>query len=333
VIGTPGKPTLAIVGIAISIAAILWLGQRYDLGGVIAALRTARLEPLVPVPLLMVIGFSLRVQRWRLLLAAKAPVRFGNAFRAVMIGYLFNNLMPARAGELVRAHILGRSEGISRTLAFATIVVEKAGELVFMLGLLSLVSLLYPALPGWFKHAGLLLGAITIFMGTVFVVVHLRGIAFLAALSNLMSRVLSPHRVQRFQTISSAFLRGLSGLFDGLRMLAFFSVTAIIWTIEVLILHFVALAFGHTIPLGNLLFVFLAIAVGTIVPSAPGFVGTYEFFGVSALSVIGVTGPSALGFVIGVHAITLLGSSALGMLCLWYGRKAFGPGMIGFKKK
>ncbi len=92
--------------------------------------------------------------------------------------------------------------------------------------------------------------------------------------------------------------------------------------------YLVAAAFKLDIPLGNLLFVLIAIAVGTLIPSSPGHVGTFEFFGVSALAIIGVTGGEALSFVVMLHVVAILGSGILGAVCLvgWGGYPVAGRG-------
>jgi uncharacterized membrane protein YbhN (UPF0104 family) len=64
------------------------------------------------------------------------------------------------------------------------------------------------------------------------------------------------------------------------------------------------------------LFVMITIAVATLVPSSPGYLGTFEFFGLSALTMVGHTGGNALSFVIVLHAVTILGAGILGALCL-----------------
>jgi uncharacterized membrane protein YbhN (UPF0104 family) len=92
----------------------------------------------------------------------------------------------------------------------------------------------------------------------------------------------------------------------------------IIWLLEVTVVFLMAQAFGLPIGLADSLFVMLIIAIGMAVPSAPGFVGTFEFFGITALELLGVAGGAALGFLIALHAVTFFSSSLIGALSLTY---------------
>ncbi|CAN0486552.1 unnamed protein product, partial [Phaeothamnion confervicola] len=153
---------LTLIGLAVSLIAIGWLLSNFDLGEVARTLARADLGMLWPLPLILIASFALRTQRWRLVVKHEPPVRWWPGFRALMIGYLLNNVLPARAGDVARALELGRTEQMSRTKVFATLVVERTADLAFMLALLSVVLLSYPAIPDWLKRAGLAVTAITV---------------------------------------------------------------------------------------------------------------------------------------------------------------------------
>src|SRR3972149_4640937 len=90
------------IGVAVSVAMLVWLAGTYDLQDLIEPLKTADYVYLLPVPCLVILNFGIRACRWRLLFLGSAPKSMMKVFRAMMVGYLFNNLMPARAGDLVR---------------------------------------------------------------------------------------------------------------------------------------------------------------------------------------------------------------------------------------
>ena len=241
-----------------------------------------------------------------------------------------SNLLPARGGDVVRALESENREGLSRSSIFGTVVVERIGDLLFMFALLSCVLLAYPALPAWLKHAGLVLAVVTVLALAVLAIGRPgRRRSLVPAAANAFRRFTPGRLVDRGEHIAQSFLEGISGALDARRLAGFMCLTGAAWIVEVLILYFVAGALDLSIPFGNLLFVLLFIAIGTMVPSSPGFVGTYEFFGISALEIVGVSGPVALAYVLILHAVTLLGSSALGALCLFQSRtfaRAHGPG-------
>jgi hypothetical protein len=113
-------------------------------------------------------------------------------------------------------------------------------------------------------------------------------------------------------------LDGIAGMFRPMRAVGFLALTALIWIIEVSIVYLVAVSLEVSLPIGNSLFVLLVLAIGSMVPSSPGFVGTYEFFGVSALALVGIQGGLALAFIVLLHLITLFGSTLIGVICLLF---------------
>jgi uncharacterized membrane protein YbhN (UPF0104 family) len=107
--------------------------------------------------------------------------------------------------------------------------------------------------------------------------------------------------------------------------------TGLIWSLELLAVWMIAQAFYLPITVGGIVFVVVAVGLGTMVPSSPGSLGTYEFFAANALALIGVTGGSALSFAFVLHSVTFLGANFLGVACLAWSRQKIGY-MIGKKQ-
>lgn len=314
-------------GIAVSVLAITWLASRFDFSDVATALGRANPAVLAPLPFLVLLSFILRAQRWRVIVEHEPPVRFWPSFRALMIGYLLNILLPARAGDLARALELGRTESISRTKVLATLVTERTAELGYMLLLLSVVLLSYPALPPWLKQAGFGVAMVTAIALGFLVIAHSMGQKFVPWLHALISHRLPRRLGMRFEEIAYSGLAGIAGMFRPARAFGFVFLTTIIWSVEVAVVYLIASAIGIDLALGNALFVLLSIAMGTMVPSSPGFIGTYEFFGVAALNIIGISGTVALAFIVALHAATLLGATIIGAICFLLRSNSSKPGV------
>jgi len=233
----------------------------------------------------------------------------------MMIGYLFNNLVPARAGDLIRAYHLSKSETLSKSKILATLFAERTGDLLALLSLLTMVLLSYPALPLWMKRAGILVGAATVAAAGLVVFLRLYGDWGLTRFLRLVAPFVGK-KSPRLDEMGKNFLSGLSGLCRPRIGVLFLIMTGALWGLELGVASLIALACNLDIALGNLLFVLIAITVGTLVPSSPGYLGTFEFFGLSTLAMVGHTGGDALSFVIVLHAVTILGAGLLGVLCL-----------------
>ena len=306
------------LGLLTSAVALLWLAQQFDFVDFSESLRNLEPVILAPVPMLILASFCIRAQRWRLLIEHQPPVRYWPSFCALMIGYLLNNLLPARAGDVARALELGRAEKMSRTKVLATLVTERTVDLVATLAILSLVLLSYPALPTWLKKAGFgVLFAASAAM-ILLILAHTTGRRWVFPLVSLVTRRLPESIAKKSRQMVVSALDGVAGMFRPAHAVGFISLTGLLWLFEVGIVYLVATAVGLPLALGNALFVLLVLAIGSMVPSSPGFVGTYEFFGISALALLDIQGGHALAFVVLLHIVTLSGSTFLGMLCLLF---------------
>ncbi|WP_417412028.1 lysylphosphatidylglycerol synthase transmembrane domain-containing protein [Hoeflea sp.] len=303
-----------IIGLFISGLALAYIVRQFDVGDITTTLRNVDVLPLVPVPFFILGSFAIRAQRWRLLVKHDPPIRYWPSLSALMIGYLFNNVLPARAGDFGRALELGRTEQMSRTKVFATLITERVLDLLATLGILALVLLSYPALPGWLKTAGVTVAAAVLAVLLVLVLSHTIGRVWMLDILRFFTTYLPVSLRERPLKMANSALDGIEGMFRPLHAASFLVLTVVIWSLEVGIVYLTAASIGLQIPLGNALFVLLFLAIGSMVPASPGFVGTYEYFGVSALALVGITGSPALAFIVLLHLITLVGSTLIGGL-------------------
>lgn len=249
-----------------------------------------------------------------MLFAVSPMPRLKELFGALMVGYLANNILPARAGDLVRAYSLGQRENIAKSTVLATVVVERVFDLVISLVLLGFALLFFP-LPDWSHNIGIVLALISLTAIGFLVALNLAGTRLVQFIVRLL-RFLPESILKRIEGIAEGFIRGVAPLSDAPRVLRFLALSSLIWFFEVGITYLMAQAFDLPIGLAESLFVLLIIAIGMAIPSAPGFIGTYEFFGISALSLLGIAGGNALGFILLLHAVSFLGTSIIGASCL-----------------
>jgi uncharacterized protein (TIRG00374 family) len=303
-----------IFGIVLGVGLLAWVLTRADLSEVGTALASARLVLLVPVLLVLLASYVVRTVRWRLLFPRETHVRAGSLFGALMVSYLLNNVLPARAGDLLRAYLLGEREAISKSATLGTIVIERTVDLSAALVLLLVVAIAHP-LPERLSSIGLAVGLVCGVLIAMLVVLSLAGAARVEAVIRRVRLV--PAKIRA--TIGRAaggFIGGISGLRSARGWLAVVAATALIWSVEITGAWLVGQAFGLPLPWSGALLVLLAIGIGTALPAAPGYVGTFEFFGMAAFAALGLQGESALAFVLALHAMTFLVSSGIGALCL-----------------
>jgi len=222
----------------------------------------------------------LRTWRWQWLLRTVGRVPFGPAFRAANVGIGANMVLPARAGEFLRAYVLGRATGYSKTAIFATLVVERIFD-----GLTILLSLVGVVLLGVRAPVLKQIGV----AGGIFYVVALAGMLLFyfrqAWFTGLIEQLLPEAWASRVMSLLRAFVGGLHVLRDGRQLVVVSLQSLLIWTVIGWSFYPVILAFdfGAPAPLFTPFLLTPLLALGLTVPAAPGGVGTMQIMGVLAL--------------------------------------------------
>src|SRR5207248_11281752 len=148
-----------VVGLSLTIVFLVLALQRVDLAAFGDELRHLNYIWLIPSGACTLLGYGLRTVRWRVILsgAARAPLR--TLFPVLIMGFATNNLLPGRLGEFWRAYLLARKRNVRKTLALASVVVERVFDGLTLIALLAIVSINIQ-LPGWSREIELIAGAI-----------------------------------------------------------------------------------------------------------------------------------------------------------------------------
>ncbi|MBN1373127.1 MAG: flippase-like domain-containing protein [Anaerolineaceae bacterium] len=308
------------VGLLIS-AFFLYISLRnLELGEVWETMKTAKYLWLIPGVAVYFIGVWVRSWRWHYMLRPlkKIPVR--TMFPIVCIGYMGNNIYPARAGEVLRAVILKQREGVPVSASLATVIVERIFDGVVMLAfvfvnLTELARLTHDS--GIIANLDIRTVAI---IGTVAFVgallVFLLAAMFPRTTEHLLDVFLRlvPERFRvKTRDIAMRFLTGLESLRSPADVLMIFVTTVIIWLLETAKYWFVMHAFDFSVGFFGLMLMNGIVNLMTTLPSAPGYVGTFDAPGIAVLQAYGVPGEIAAGYTLVLHAalwfpITLLGA-------------------------
>lgn len=279
-IGFRGRQQALALNLGISLIFLdLVFGQiKWD--SMLAALAKANYWMLLPSFALVIVSLFLRTWRWQWLLRAVGWVPFGPAFRAANIGIGANMVLPARAGEFLRAYVLGRSTGYSKTAVFATLVVERIFD-----GLTILLSLVGVVLLGVQSPELKRIGVV----GGLFYVGALAGTSLFyfrqAWFATVIEQLLPGSWATRVLNLLSAFADGLHVLRDGRQLLVVSLQSLLIWFVIGWSFYPVMLAFdfGAPVPLFAPFLLLPLLALGLTIPGAPGGVGIMQYMGVLAL--------------------------------------------------
>ncbi len=307
-----------------------WLGLVISLVFLYLALRGLRLEEvwgalqgaaygwLVPGIAVYFLGVWARAWRWHYLLQPVRPVSTRVMFPIVAIGYMGNNIYPARAGEVLRAVVLKRREGVPVSASLATIIVERIFDGVVML---AFVFLNLPRLATMTDESGFIgdIQTLTLWGAGVFAValaLFLLAAMFprlaARAVTFMVTRLLPGRFHERALGLAGRFLEGLASLRSPANALMVFLTSVVIWLFETGKYWFVMHAFPFEVDFFTLMLMNGIVNLATTIPSAPGYVGTFDAPGIAILKAAGVEGALAAGYTLVLHVALWLPITALG---------------------
>jgi uncharacterized protein (TIRG00374 family) len=229
-----------------------------------------------------------------------------------MIGFMSNNIFPARVGELIRAFVLSKKESISFISVFASLIAERIMD-GLTVSILAIPVIFTVPVDEKIKIAGL----------SFFIVfcVLLILLFFFVNSENLRSLLFGflPRKVSDFINNSLAlFLSGLRGL-NNLKNSGITFISAfLIWFLSVLYFYFMGFAMDiHLTPVAALT-VFVSVALGVVIPSSPGFIGVYHFFCQKAVEMFGVDTSMAFAYAVVTHFVQFVAVTGMGLIFLFY---------------
>ncbi len=264
-----------------------------------------------------------RALRWRYLLDPVKPgIGLRNLFSGVMIGYLFNNILP-RAGEFARPYAIARLESLPTSAAFGTIVIERVIDGVTFLILLAMLPLLYsgPLLETfpWLIPSGIVGSVVIVFSLAALVALTIRR-DWTDVLLRKATHILPERFNRKLSGAAHAFLDGFLFLTRPAHFLTIGILSFLVWFLYAVMTYFSIIAF-HLESVLNFLAATVVLtisSVGIALPT-PGGIGSYHVLTVQSLvKLFGVDPSVALGFAAVTHAVSFIGVSIVGLYFAWH---------------
>ena len=324
------------IGLGVSVVLLALFFLTLDIGRLFEALAGANYLFLAPAVGLYMVSVLYRTLRWQRLLRPMRPVQLVRLYPVVVIGYMANNLLPMRLGELVRSYYVGEREGISKTSALATIVIERLLDALTLLLFVVVIAVFAPVtgLAQAFRESH---GAAWLLAGAALAVI------FVAAFGSLLLVAFAPSTARglamalvtpmpgrfgsRLRHLFDMFLDGIQTLSSPGEILVLFLLSAPIWLFEAGLFFLIGYSFGlHEVypSLGQMavaVVLVTAIAnIGSSIPAAPGGIGLFELVARETLVLLplATVDPDLAGaYVLVVHAALLMPMIILGQIFLW----------------
>lgn len=307
------------LGIIISIVLMYFSLRNLNILQAWEVVKSAKYWWILPGVAVYFIAVWVRAWRWHYLLRPLKKIKTSSMFPVVAIGYMGNNIYPYRAGELLRAAVLKRREGIPISASLATIIVERVFDGVVML---AFVFLNLGELANLTASSGFVgnIRNLAIYGAILFIAVLV--IFMLAAMFPQLTRKVIDWVIQhiipdRFREkvggVLHRFLDGLESLRSPLDALMILLTSAIIWLLETGKYWFVMQAFPFEVSFFALMLMNGIVNLATTIPSAPGYVGTFDAPGIALLTAHGVSNATAVGYTLVLHVALWLPITILGI--------------------
>ena len=317
------------MGLVVTLGLLAWALHGVDARALIDHLRRANPWLMAATTALATLTFPLRAIRWQLILRGTSGSRLplGPLWHATAIGFMANNLLPVRAGELARAYAARQAVSVRFTTALASIAVERVFDGLVLVGLFT-VALTVPSFPrdatiGGVRLAGLATAGAGLFAGILIIalfVVH-RPAPWMALLGRVARAVLPARTADRVTHLAEGLVVGLDVLKSPGRFLGVAAWSLLLWLVNAASFAVCFRAFGLPVPPEGALLLQGVIGFGVALPSSPGFVGVFEAATRGTLAMYGVDATRAVSYAVAYHIgtfvpITLLGLASLSRMRL-----------------
>ena len=268
----------------------------------------------------LVLSHAFRAWRWEYFLRpVKRDIRYRNLFSSLMVGYMMNNILP-RAGELVRPYAINKLEGVSRSTAFGTVLMERIFDILSFMVVIALIPLVYSgpltqAFP-WLEETGIWIAVITFSFLALFAFLMVRRDIVMRLLASVTKK-LSPQKAKLVEHIAHSFLDGFLFLKDPASYVMIVFLSAIVWGLYIVMMYLPFYAFGltekYSLGLGSAMVVQAISSIGIVIPT-PGATGPYHYFTIQTLTKLyHVDDELARSYATITHAVGFIGITIIGI--------------------
>jgi uncharacterized protein (TIRG00374 family) len=307
------------IGIAISALFLCLAFRNVDLDLLYHSVKSTSIPLIISVLVLTVILYVIRALRWFHLLEPIKKIPLSSLFSSTVIGFAANCVLPARLGEFIRANYIGRMERISKSSSFGTIVIERLFDTSTILLIFAFVMLFIDFPREWssigraLRTGGLVMFLLFLVSIVLIIVLKEKTNAFLAIADRVLFFL--PRKLRhKLIAMLDGFSKGLV-LVKGLsKLIAVIFYSLVLWGLYVVQIYVLGLSMGVSLPFLAPFFILVLLCFSVIIPSAPGYIGTFHVACQYGLIFYGFSRANALSMAIILHAAGFIPTVLLGLL-------------------
>jgi|TARA_B110000263_G_C15257815_1_gene487328 uncharacterized protein (TIRG00374 family) len=296
-------------------------------------IRRANYFFLIPAISLYFCALYCRAYRWQFLLNPIKHVSITKLYPVVIVGYMANNILPLRIGELVRVYYLDLKQSINKAASLSTVAIERVFDGLTLLFLAAISSMFVPLIDlledlgggiglNWFMLTSIMtvpfLGVATFMVLGSYYPYRLKN--FIAIMTKFLPKILALN----INKLAGMFIEGLMVLRDPRKVLFVFLLSIPVWLMESGMYYLIAFSFELNDILDPTELIGLSILLtsvsnlATSIPTAGGGIGTFEASAVATLILFGIDSNVAGAYIIVLHAALLLPVTFLGLIYIWF---------------
>lgn len=301
------------------------------------ALKEANYWFVIPTLILTLLVYVIRALRWKELLSHIKPIRVINLLSVTCIGFMANNVLPARVGEVLRPFILYKKENVRFSTSFATVIVERIFDMLGLIIFTVFVIALLPHPPEVQTPAQISAGEAgtikesvipslkkwtEVFAGVGFITVV--SMFFIVTKPDFFKKILLklcsflPHKLKdKIIGLYDSFVYGLKILENKAQTLWILVLSLFIWVLAGAEIYLLGFSFHIHLPFVGACLVAVCLALAVALPQAPGYIGVFHIAVLKSLEIFGIHATAAQSYAIVLWAISILPSTVLGFLFLW----------------
>jgi uncharacterized protein (TIRG00374 family) len=308
-----GNAARQALGLVIAAACLVWVFRDVQGRRLIAQARSIRWEWVAVAITLDLLSYVCQGMRWRFLLKPAGGISLMRATQAIYAGLFTNEIVPLRAGELVRAYLVSRRRSIAFMDVLPSIAVERFFDGIWLAVGIGLTAI-FVRLPNNLIRAADVLGVAVLLAAALLVAIVIRKKRAPESPPSAPERLWKPLRI--IGALLDRLARGIGEI--GTSRYFYYSLfsSPLIFICQILAFWCVMEACGLGLAPWTGAAVFMILYFGTAIPNAPSNIGTYQFFTVLGLSLFGVDKTTAAGFSVAVFVILTVPLWVLGIAAI-----------------
>jgi uncharacterized protein (TIRG00374 family) len=311
-------PIRQVLGVGISVICLVLVFRKVDFAQLRHAIETFRWHFIAIGLACLAVDYSMRIQRWAVMLRAAGASVSGLRCAAPFLGSItLNNVLPFRAGDLVRAFVFPAAIGVRRVTATASLLLERLVDVLTLLLALGIGLSLTPVghLPEW-------LGRSVFSLAVVGCLALFGAVALNRPIARLFTR-LAAVLTARGSTRPANMLVALAELTDDIgkmsrlrTLVSLLFLSIIVWSGETGLFWAVLHGLGIDAAYPAALTVMAIATLSTLVPSSPGYVGPFHLAAYSGAMMLGSSSAQAASFAVLAHLGLWLTTTLAGTIAI-----------------